>query len=279
MRKGDGASCAAALFGIALALSPVFAAQAAAPAAVEVEGTEFRLTLADGRVLTSPQLVGAQLSILTNGVMQRVRIEAVQPDPGDLARGIKPSGEVWLHTFSIQGGDGGWSNLCDAGPDGRRQGFPLAGHARPDGVIGPGAPGEFALTCTSGAQGKCIRLGYRPWDKAPDGAPLTGAFAACVRLIRADYAGDGRSTTRNGQPVDIYDSFGIQTPAIATSYEFEAGFTPDGAVCVRHVRVKENATLAAVEAQTPRLAGHVGEVCTEAYARNAGAILFVRSPP
>jgi hypothetical protein len=45
------------------------------------------------------------------------------------------------------------------------------------------------------------------------------------------------------------------------------------------VRVKENATLHGVEASSPRLAGRVGEICTEAFARNAGAILFVRSPP
>jgi hypothetical protein len=48
---------------------------------------------------------------------------------------------------------------------------------------------------------------------------------------------------------------------------------------VRHVRVKENATLARLEAASPRLAGHVGENCTEDYARAAGAILFARSPP
>jgi hypothetical protein len=69
---------------------------------------------------------------------------------------------------------------------------------------------------------------------------LRDAYNACVRLVRADYAGDGRGTTRNGQPIDIYDAFGIQKPANA--YEFEAGWNSDGAVCVRHVRVRQNAT-------------------------------------
>ena len=69
----------------------------------------------------------------------------------------------------------------------------------------------------------------------------------------------------------------MQAPAYA--YEFEAGFAPEGAVCVRHVRVKENATLASVEASAPRLAGRTGAVCDEAEARAEGAILFVRSPP
>jgi len=75
-----------------------------------------------------------------------------------------------------------------------------------------------------------------------------------------DYVGDGRGTTKNGQPIDIYDSLGIEAPANDPAYEFEAGFGPDGAVCVRHVRVKENATLAGVEESSPRLKGRVGEL-------------------
>jgi hypothetical protein len=139
--------------------------------------------------------------------------------------------------------------------------------------------GRLSIACTGGAEAKCVRFGYKPWGQSPDGTPLADAYNACVRLIRADYAGDGKGTTRNGQPIDIYDSFGLQPPGNDPSYQFEAGFTADGAVCVRHVRVKENATLSGVEASAPRLAGRVGDICDEAFARKAGAILFVRSPP
>lgn len=86
-------------------------------------------------------------------------------------------------------------------------------------------------------------------------------------MIRADYAGDGSATTRNGQPINIYDKLGIQSRSNAKAYEFEAGWTDVGAVGVRHVRVKENATLAGIAAHSPRLAGSVGDVWTEAYAR------------
>jgi len=48
---------------------------------------------------------------------------------------------------------------------------------------------------------------------------------------------------------------------------------------VRHARVKENATLAGIAAHSPRLARRVDDVCTEAFARAAGAVLFNRSPP
>jgi hypothetical protein len=59
--------------------------------------------------------------------------------------------------------------------------------------------------------------------------------------------------------------------------EFEAGWTPQGAVCVRHVRVKENVSLGALVAACPRLRNHVGPACTEETARSFGAKLFNRS--
>jgi hypothetical protein len=46
---------------------------------------------------------------------------------------------------------------------------------------------------------------------------------------------------------------------------------------VRHIRVKENTTLAELEAKYPRLKGRTGAACTEAFARSQGAILFNRS--
>jgi len=197
----------------------------------------------------------------------------VTPDPKD------PSGEIVLYALSEQDPVSGvWRNLCLPDPDGRRLGFPLSGRFALDGRYEP-QPGRLLITCTGGAEGKCVRFGYKPWGRAPDGTPLLPYYQACVRLIRADYAGDGRGTTKNGQPIDIYDSLGIEAPANDPAYEFEAGFGPDGAVCVRHVRVKENATLAGVEESSPRLKGRVGETCDEPLARQAGALVFVRSPP
>ena len=123
-----------------------------------------------------------------------------------------------------------------------------------------------------------MRFGYRRWDVGADGAPLAPLHAACVRMVRADYGGD-RGWTKNGMRIDLYDSRGVQKPDNAPEDAFEAGWTPDGAVCVRHVRVKENVTLAELEATYPALRGRTGEICTEEFARAHGAILFNRSPP
>ena len=266
---------AALLILAALAAGPpgTAAPQTAAPL-VDVEGARFHIALADGRVMAQNELTGVRVAFGDGSGRRRiVRIDGVTPDPKD------PSGEIVLYALSEQDPVSGvWRNLCLPDPDGRRLGFPLSGRFALDGRYEP-QPGRLLITCTGGAEGKCVRFGYKPWGRAPDGTPLLPYYQACVRLVRADYAGDGRGTTKNGQPIDIYDLLGIEAPANDPAYEFEAGFGPDGAVCVHHVRVKENATLAGVEASSPRLKGRVGETCDEALARQAGALVFVRSPP
>jgi len=254
--------------------------QASAPVlrAIEAEGTQFKVTLSDGRVLHSNELVGATLVISMGGSgTRRIRIDGVETDPGAPQRGVAPSPEIFLHTLSVETADGSWQNICNPGPDGRRQAFPLAGRAPGDGTIRPAEQGAFEITCTGGAQGKCVRFGYRPWETAADGTSGFDLYNTCVRMVRADYAGDGKGTTRDGQPIDPYDRFGIQRPDDVPSMELEAGWNKDGAVCVRHVRVKENVTLAALE-RVPRLRGRTGDICTEEFARKHGAVIFNRSP-
>jgi ADYC domain len=255
------------------------AGEAAAVKSIEVVGTQFVVALANGQVIHSAELIGATLNIATEAGAMRLRIDAVEPDPGDQARSALSSDAVLLHTFFYQTPEGDWRNLCEAGPDERRQGFPLEGRARKDGTIEPAEPGVFEITCTSGAQGKCVRFGYHPWEKQPDGSPMRSFFNSCIRLVRADYSGDGRGTTRDGQLIDIYDFLGVQSKGDDPARDFEAGWSPEGAVCVRHVRVKENASLAALEDAVTRLKGRTGTICTEEFARAAGAVLFNRSPP
>jgi ADYC domain len=258
----------------ALAAGPGTAAPQTSVKAVTVEGAEFSVAFADGSILPREALKGMVLTFGDgSGRQRRLRIDSVEPDPKD------KDGEVMLYGLSEQDLESGeWRNACLPDPDGRRLGFPLAGSFTADGRYEP-AKGKLLITCTGGAEGKCVRFGYKPWGRAADGTSLLPYYQACVRLVRADYAGDGRGTTRNGQPIDIYDKLGVQPPTYDLPYAFEAGFSPDGATCVRHIRVKENATLASVEASAPSLAGRTGTVCDEAVARAQGAILFVRSPP
>ena len=55
--------------------------------------------------------------------------------------------------------------------------------------------------------------------------------AACVRMVRADYCGDGRPHTVDGTWIDIWDGLGIQTRDERDGHPevFEAAWSPGGA--------------------------------------------------
>jgi hypothetical protein len=110
------------------ALTALFALCSSANAAasvrsVEVEGTAFRVTLSDGRIVPQEQLPGTILALGDGtGRQRRIRIDAVEPDRKDA------SGEIVLYSLFEQDPESGeWRNLCLPDPDGRRLGFPLAG--------------------------------------------------------------------------------------------------------------------------------------------------------
>lgn len=232
----------------------------------EVAGTGFRVTLSDGSVREGTDLAGAVLVFRIEGKAARVRIAAIRPDRNDKA--------VLLHDLRAADTD---APLCNPGPNGMQAGFPLAGRAAPDGTLLKAGPEAFELTCSSGAQGKCVRFGYRPWETAADGRSMRDYFNACVRMVRADYCGDGRGWTRDGMPIDLWDNGGIQKDDVNTNpmLTFEAGWSPHGAVCVAHTRMPENITLDRLKAVCPRLA--TVPTCDEASAEGAGALLFNRS--
>lgn len=98
--------------------------------------------------------------------------------------------------------------------------------------------------------------------------------AACVRMVRADYCGDGKAHTKARTTIDSYDDNGIQTRGLANdaSYVFEAGWTEQGAVCVNHTRWADLLTREQLLEQCPSLAKIPR--CDEARARALGARMF-----
>jgi hypothetical protein len=216
-----------------------------------VDGSSITVRLDDGSELASPKLVGAVLSVATISGTARLRIDAVDEV-------TTPSGALLLHQFSIDK-DGVWQPYCQADAKGGHGAFPIAGRSTPDGDFDAQASG-MEIACTSGALGKCLLMGYLPWVETPR-APTRALYRACLRMIRADYCGDGRSWTQAGVSIDVFDRFGLQKPDISSTMPLEAAWLPRGAVCVRHVRVPALGSLEDIVRNCPRLAGKTGQIC------------------
>lgn len=256
-------------FLLLLLAGPAFA-QGRQVTAIEARDGAFRVTLADASVREREALAGMVLVYAAGDRRVRIRIAGIRPDPRDVA------GRRLLHDFRD---DATGEPFCQAAPDGTREGFPIAGRADATGLLHPAEPGAFEIVCTAGAQGKCVRFGYAPWADQPDGRPMAELYNACIRMVRADYCGTGEGTTRDGMNIDLYDVHRIQAPELAPEQSFEAAWGPEGAICVAHVRVKQNTSLERLAATCPRLSGKLGPACTEESARAAGARLFNRSAP
>jgi len=254
----------ASLFTIVLAAALTLAFPDAALALnghLEAADGEFRLRLDDGRVLEREALVGARV-VMRSGVHDiQVLIDAVEED-----RAVSGSSLVLYRLLVEDPIRGTLHNLCQPDARGRRLGFPI-----------PKENG-FHFTCTSGAEGKCVLMGYRPWENRAD-VPMKDLHAACIHMVRADYGGDNHPTTADGTVIDVYDRFGIQKPEAVDALPFEAAWGPDGAICVAHPRIARNVTLDALAKHYPGLSGQIGpEVCTEEAARRRpDALLFNRS--
>jgi hypothetical protein len=227
-----------------------------------VDGTEFVLTMPAGRTLRSADLVGATLRLAAGGSELEVTIKNVEEDP------YAVGGRVLLHHFVVQDEPRRHVDLCTPDAEGKGRGFPV-----PDGR------GGFDLACTSGAVGKCIRWGYRPWEEQPGGPPLKALHQACVHMARADYGGQGEATTREGTAVSICDRYGIRPCHADAPLLFEAAWGKDGATCVARPRIPDNVSLAQLGERYPRLRTHLGPAaCSEERAMaDPAALLFNRS--
>lgn len=248
-------------FFLALGLFLMSDTAQSASGSLDVDRGEFRLRLDDGRVLAGEALLGANLVIETGTEAVQVVIDAVDE--------ITPSSgrPLLLYRLLIADAPGqGAHNACQPDAQGRQLGLPLL---KETGIV---------FTCTSGAEGKCILMGYRPWDDSPD-RPMRDLHAACVHLVRADYGGDDHASTRDGTIIDVYDRFGIQNPETADPMPFEAAWGTNGALCVAHPRIAQNVTIEELEQRYPRLRHRLGpEACTEeAMRRHPDVLLYNRS--
>lgn len=158
------------------------------------------------------------------GQALQFRIDSVETDARD------QDGDVRLYGVSVRNPKSRvWESYCSPDVEGRRLAIPVQGawDARGDAVPGTG---QITFACTSGAIAKCIRFGYKPW-KTYHGVSLRPYHAACMRMVRADYCGDGRPHTMDGTQIDMWDGLGIQQRDQKPGHPevFEAAWSPAGA--------------------------------------------------
>jgi hypothetical protein len=149
------------------------------------------------------------------------------------------TGSTFLYTLEQNVGDSGsWQPACAADSDGRHAALPLA--ATWDGHGNRIASStQFTFGCTTGVVAKCYRWGYRPWVTGY--GDLATVHWICTRAARADYCGNGRSHTRDGTLINVWDNLPAPGPIQAqgqmpTGMLFEAGWSTGGAVCLSHAR-------------------------------------------
>lgn len=214
---------------------------------LSASGGQLTLLTPGGERLRSEDLVGATLAFGELTVqLNHVQVEATA------------HGEVVLHRFVLLGQHGERSELCHADATGERWGLPMLDEQ-----------GNVELVCTSGAKGKCARLGYWP------GAPATATLhEACVRMIRADYGGDDSTATRDGTQIAFCDRLGLN-PCWEDDVEIAAAWSSRGATCVARTRVPELLSLSELVERYPALRGHTGSACTTSTAlEDPRALLF-----
>jgi ADYC domain len=153
---------------------------------------------------------------------------------------------LWTYGVAYYERNGNWYSICHNSA-GTLPAMPLEGvwnhdFGAADGGAHTADSTRFTFACTRVATlAKCVADGYLPW--VPQLAPY---HQACVRMLRADYCGNGVSYTTTGRLVNLYDGLGVQTDT--SNFRVEAEWDASGARCVTSARrAPANADLSCVD--------------------------------
>jgi hypothetical protein len=215
-----------------------------------IEGSELRVETQKGKLLTGHSLTGTTIrfAVQEDGVehVREVKIAGVataDPKHGKHHKHGKHKGNkgghddagTVLYDLRIRElPNQAWAPLCGADGDGD----PIAAVLLSDtwdpdtgAKISPRPSDAVTLACVDAALGKCVVWGYAPWASV-DGEPLADYHQAFTRLVRADNCGRGVSYNKDGTPIHVLDTIGIEDVDPVAKYVVEAEWGPDGAVCL-----------------------------------------------
>ncbi|WP_437545449.1 ADYC domain-containing protein [Sorangium sp. So ce367] len=183
----------------------------------------------DGAPVAGADFIGADVeAVLDDGSSVVVRVTNVVERDG-----------IQYYTVKYNAGPGVWVNICGEGLDA----IPVKGTW--NAVTGAHSDdgGMFTFACQGAAIGKCAEWGYREWmaeaecnASGCEDRDLSYFHQACIRMVRADYCGDGVPHTQTGTAIDVWDALGIQTETVGSGMSLEAEWTVDGAACIKHTR-------------------------------------------
>lgn len=220
-------------------------------------GAELRASFhVPGTSLVLPGTLRIGAGTKARGAVVHDSTQAMHPligqSPGPVApcgnpRHCASNSDLFLYDLELIDLHGTVVKFCPPG----EKAYALAGVWAPDGTHTPSTT-QFTFACTGGTIAKCTRWGYRPFGSAQlsDNAttrPLADYHQACIRAAMADYCADGRSFTRDGTQIEIYDftpgtgQLGLvpRTPNLAPAFLWEAGFDRVGGVEVQRYRYQE----------------------------------------
>ena len=185
-------------------------------------------------VLSGAALIGAVVpSERPDGKVALV-IRGVQPDP------TFAEGGTSLYAVDVLAADGSSQPLCRPDANGVAAAIPLAATWNVHGDRAQSST-RFTFACTAGVIAKCYRWGYRPWLDGGAGDTFAQLHQSCTRMARADYCGDGHTGTFEGTLINLWDTSPAPGPITAhgptdPTFVFEAGWSPQGAVCLSKQR-------------------------------------------
>ena len=176
----------------------------------------------NGVSLNGTDFIGATLTAgLSNGGTLALHIDDIDALAG-------ANDDVLAYEISVAT-DTGSTSLCGYETDGSaRRALAVPGAWNLTTGAWSDTGGTFSFACRAASIAKCVEMGYKTWDGFAD------QQHACVRMLRADYCGDGVAHTVNGTPINIYDNVGVQ--ADTESWQLDGEWTADGALCFNHYR-------------------------------------------
>lgn len=214
-----------------------------------IQSSELRGVMLDTG-LTVDELVGSEvIGRTTSGHETLLKVTGV-------ASGSGSHGDLLY--YAVYAADGmDWSPLCGNDPHGE----PIPALAVPGtwshaaGQVGGGAwngsQARFNFACRGSSIAKCMEAGFKPWiDPGSEDGELEARdkedmhrpnhLQACVRMLRADYCGDGTSHTVNGRTVEFWDTMSLHSRT-RSDFTYEAAWGPDGAFVLNLPRVRDPA--------------------------------------